>query len=115
MSRPTATTASEEAYSGEPTSGLEPLTCPLRVSRSTPSDSKVLKLTILAPQLHQHQLELGCSLLKQSAKAEGRNFGNWEPTCRHRRVHEAHRLRLSSLLQAPLQSSHDSLSENPPC
>jgi hypothetical protein len=27
MSRPTATTVSEEAYSGEPTNGLEPLTC----------------------------------------------------------------------------------------
>ncbi len=43
---------------------------PLRVSsKSSPSDSEVLTLTILAPQLHQHQLDPRGSLLKQSVKA----------------------------------------------
>jgi transposase len=44
---------------GEPTSGLEPLTCSLRVSRARHCAIEILPLTILAPQLQQHQLYLG--------------------------------------------------------
>jgi hypothetical protein len=60
--------------------GLEPLTCSLRVSRSRPLAIEVLTLTILAPQLHQHQLDLGGFLVQQGAEAEGRKFLGSEPT-----------------------------------
>ena len=52
-----------------PTSGLEPLTCSLRVSRSSPSAIEVLTLTIFALQLHHHQLDLGGFLVQQGAEA----------------------------------------------
>src|ERR687886_540871 len=42
MSRRTTMATLETANSGEPTSGLEPLTCPLRVSRSTSEGAEAL-------------------------------------------------------------------------
>ena len=54
----------------EPTSGLEPLTCSLRVSCSSTSAIEVLSLSIFAPQLHQHQLDLEGFLGQQGAELD---------------------------------------------
>jgi hypothetical protein len=68
----------------------------------SPSAIEVLRLTTLAPQLYQRQLDLGGLLVQQGAEAEGRKFLGLKPTWRHRRGRASRQLRIRSKAALPM-------------